>query len=90
MFRRSLDPGQALLLVEAVEGRANTAIHMAFVFFPLAVFWLDGDRIVVDRRLARPWSVHVPARPARFVLEAHEANAEMAAVGDRLEFQDAN
>jgi uncharacterized membrane protein (UPF0127 family) len=88
MFRRSLPRDCGLLLVERAEGRANTSIHMAFVFFPLAVFWLDAQQHVVDRRIARPWTVHIPSAPARFVLETGVEMAGLADVGDRLEFQD--
>jgi len=89
MFRRRLTPGEGLLLVERSAGRTQTAIHMAMVFFPLGVIWLDDDRRVVDKRLALPWRAYAPSTPARYVLEGEPGVLECVAHGDVLEFADA-
>ncbi len=89
MFRRRLTPGEGLLLVERSAGRTQTAIHMALVFFPLGVIWLDDDRRVVDKRLALPWRAYAPSAPARYVLEGEPGVLECVAHGDVLEFADA-
>jgi len=88
-FRRSLPPGEGLLLVESASGRAQTAIHMAMVFMSLGVVWLDEALRVVDVRLARPWGIYVPAAPARYVLEGGPGVLECVARGDQLELLDA-
>lgn len=88
-FRRSLPAGEGLLLVESSRGRAQTAIHMAMVFMPLGVVWLDEARRVVDVRLARPWGIYVPAAPAQYVLEGGAEVLECVARGDQLEWLDA-
>ena len=88
-FRRRLAPGEGLLLVERRAGRTETAIHMAMVFFPLGVVWLDDHRRVVDTRLALPWRIYVPTTAARYVLEADPGVLESVAHGDVLEFVDA-
>jgi len=86
-FRRRLNPDEALILVEASESRLGTAIHMVFVFFPIAAIWLDSQGMVVDARLAHPFvSVCVPRRPARYVLEGVPALLDHIHSGDRLEF----
>lgn len=88
MFRRHLSPDEALLLVGRREGRLETAIHMLFVFFPIAVFWLDREGYVVDRTLARPFRpFYISRRPARDVLEGPPVLLEMIALGDRLTFE---
>ena len=88
-FRRSLPPGEGLLLVEATSGRAQTAIHMAMVFMSLGVVWLDEALRVVDVRLARPWRIYIPTTPARYVLEGGPGVLECVARGDQLELHDA-
>ena len=88
-FRRRLAPGEGLVLVERRAGRTQTAIHMAMVFFPFGVVWLDDDRRVVDARLAMPWRIYVPSTAARYVLEAEPWVLESVAHGDVLEFVDA-
>lgn len=89
MFRRRLEPGEGLLLVEGSAGRTQTAIHMAMVFFPLGVIWLDDDLRVVDKRLALPWRAYLSSVPARYVLEGDPRVLECVAHGDVLEIADA-
>ncbi len=86
-FRRALPPDEGLILVEAGDSRLGTGIHMLWVFFPIAVIWVDSRGDVVDVRLARPFvPVYLPRRPARYILEGVPALLERVQVGDRLEF----
>ncbi len=89
MFGAPPSEGRGLLLVEAREGRANTAIHMAFVGFPIGVAWLAESGHVVDCRVARPWRIYTPLHPARYVLEGDVEILQRLAVGDVLSFVDA-
>jgi uncharacterized membrane protein (UPF0127 family) len=63
-FRRSLGDSEGLLLVGQRESRADTAIHMVFVFFSIAAIWLDAEGHVVDARLARPFRPFYAPRAA--------------------------
>ncbi len=85
MFRRGLAPDEGLLLDEGKASVAATAIHMLFVFFPIAAIWLDEAFRVVDARLARPFRpFYAPRAPARYVLEAAPALLDQVAIGDQL------
>ncbi len=85
--RRSLAGGQVYLFVEGRESVARAAIHMLFVFFPIAVVWLDRERRVVDKALARPFRpYYAPAKPAQYYIEGHPSLLEKVRVGDRIEF----
>jgi len=87
-FRRSLSDDEGLLLVEQRQSRVESAIHMFFVFFPIAVIWLDQDDRVVDMRLARPfYPLYVSRSAARSVLEGPPRLLDMVDVGDRLRFE---
>ena len=87
-FRRRLGDDEGLLLVGRRESRAGTAIHMFFVFFPIAAVWLDGDGQAVDVRLARPFRpLYVPRAPARDVLEGPPALLERVRIGDQLRLE---
>jgi uncharacterized membrane protein (UPF0127 family) len=86
-FRRRLRENEGLLLVGRRESRADTAIHMFFVFFPIAAVWLNGEGRVVDTKLASPFRpLYVPQAPARDVLEGPPSLLERVQVGDRLRF----
>ncbi|MFZ5916321.1 MAG: DUF192 domain-containing protein [Chloroflexota bacterium] len=89
MCRRSLRKDQAYIFVEQHESLNATAITMLFVFFPIAVIWLNQDRRVVDKTLARPWRfIYAPERPACFYIEAHPSALDKVEIGDMLSFPD--
>lgn len=91
MFRRTLDMEQGVRLDMDRTSRAFSAIHMLFVFFPLAVFWLDKNNRIVDKALARPFRLfYMPRRPARYVLELHDLKFDAAQIGDQLDFRRAD
>ena len=86
-FRRRLHDDEGLLLVGRRESRAETTIHMLFVFFPIAAVWLDREGWIVDARLARPFRpIYVPRAPARDVLEGPPALLDCVRIGDQLRF----
>lgn len=89
-FRRELPPGEGLLLVEGRQSRAQTAIHMWMVGFPIGVAWLDNELRVVDTRLALPWRIYVPSQAARYTLEGAPSMLQSVAVGEVLELDASN
>ena len=86
-FRRSLGDAEGLLLVGRRKSRIATAIHMLFVFFPIAAIWLDPNGRVVDAQLARPFRPFcAPRAPARDVLEGQPTLLDRLQIGDELHF----
>ncbi len=91
MFRRTLAPDEGLLFVYSRPGISNTAIHMFFVFFPIAAVWLDDAGQVVGTALARPWRpYYAPRAPARYLIEAAPALLEHVSLGEQLVFERAS
>ena len=89
MFRRGISPQEALVFVYPGSSRLGAAIRMFFVFFPIAVVWLDENRRVVDAKLAkpfRPW--YAPMRPARYCVEGHPRLLDEVDVGDEVDWTD--
>lgn len=90
MFRRQLASNEGLLLVQPRDSRLDSSIHMFFVPFDLAVFWIDSTMTVVDRVLARSWRPAYFSRlPARYILEIHPDRWDEYQPGERVEFCDA-
>jgi len=86
-FRRTLGDDEGCLLVGQRESRTDTAIHMLFVFFPIAAIWLNRNGRVVDVQLARPFRpLYVPRAPARDVLEGPPTLVDRVHTGDQLRF----
>lgn len=90
MFRPRLSPDAGLLLVEKRDSRLDTSIHMFFVPFDLAVFWIDSDMTVVDKVIAKSWRpAYFPKANARYTLELHPDHWEDYEIGDKVEFKNA-
>ena len=88
MFRSSLPVDEGLLLDIGHASRLDSSIHMFFVPFDLAVFWINSELCVVDKVIAKSWRpAYFPAQAARYTLEMHPARFDDFDVGDRLDFQ---
>ena len=87
MFRRALAEDEVYVFVERRESVTQTTIHMFFVFFSIGVVWLDRDKRVVDKSLARPFRpYYAPRQPAQYFLEGHPSLLERVGVGDQVAF----
>ena len=90
MFRSQLREDEGLLLVIERDSRIDSSIHMLFVPFDLAVFWINSRMEVVDKRIARPWRpAYFPVKAARYILEIHPARIDDYEIGHKVEFQNA-
>ena len=90
MFRRRLSQQDGLLLVGNRDSRLDAAIHMLFVPFDLAVFWISSKMEIVDKVLARRWRpFYIPTRAARFILEVHPDLLARYETGQEVEFVNA-
>ncbi len=88
MFRRRLDPNDGLLLVEKRNSRLDTSIHMFFVPFNLAVFWINSDLVVVDKVIAKSWRpAYMSKTDAQYTLEIHAGRIGDYEIGDKVEIQ---
>jgi uncharacterized membrane protein (UPF0127 family) len=88
-LRRRLEDGEALLLVHPADSVALSAIHMFFVFFPIAAIWIESGGRVVEARIAKPWRPYYAApSPAKYVLESSPEMLDRVQVGDEVDFVD--
>ena len=89
MFRSRLDLDDGLLLVEKRDSRLDTSIHMFFVPFDLAVFWINSEMTVVDKVIAKSWRpAYFPKADAKYTLEIHPDRWENYEIGDKVEFRE--
>ena len=90
MFRSRLTRDEGLLLVEKRDSRLDTSIHMFFVNFDLAVFWINSHMIVVDKVIAKSWRpAYFPKADAKYTLELHTDRWEDYQIGDKVELKHA-
>ncbi|MDP1716369.1 MAG: DUF192 domain-containing protein [Anaerolineales bacterium] len=87
MFRSRLSLDEGLLLVEQRDSRLETSIHMFFVPFDLAVFWINTEMTVVDKVIAKSWRpAYFPKADAKYTLEIHPDRWGDYEIGDKVEF----
>jgi uncharacterized membrane protein (UPF0127 family) len=87
MFRRALAEDEVYLFDERRESITRAAITMLFVFFPIAVVWLDSSKQVVDKVLALPFRLgYAPRGPARYYVEGRPCLLDRVSIGDQLDF----
>ena len=88
-FKRKINEGEGLVLVDKQDSRVNAAITMLFVFFDLGVIWVNSSGEIVDKKLARSWRLsYSPKEPAQFVVESHPNILDKIEIGDQLAFVD--
>jgi uncharacterized membrane protein (UPF0127 family) len=86
---RHLPDDEGLLFVTGSENRANTTIHMFFMFFSIGVVWLDASGKVVDKCFAKPWRpAYAPRSPAQYFIEAKPGILDKVQIGDVLRFDE--
>ena len=89
-FRSRLIPDEGLLLVGKRDSRIESSIHMLFVSFDLAVFWINSEMKVVDKLIAKIWRpAYFSKQPAKYVLEIHPDRWGDYEIGDTVQFKDA-
>jgi uncharacterized membrane protein (UPF0127 family) len=90
MFRPRLEPDFGLLLVGNKDSRLDSSIHMFFVSFDLAVFWINADMQIVDKVIAQSWKpAYFPKADAKYTLEIHPDRFGDYEIGDKVEFKNA-
>lgn len=88
MFRKRLELNEGLLLVEKRDSRLDTSIHMFFVSFDLAIFWINSEMTVVDKIVAKSWHpAYFPKADAKYTLEIHPNRFGDYEIGDKVEFK---
>ncbi len=90
MFKKSLPVDQGLYFAGTHENQLDSAIHMFFMNFDIAVVWLNSNHQVVDIQIARRWPpIYFPHAPARFFLEIHASRFSEFQLGDQLVLENA-
>lgn len=90
MFRKSLNSQEGILLLESRDSRLDSAIHMLFMEFDIAVVWINSHDTVVDVKLARRWQLLLASSaPARYILEIPTSRINDFHPGDIIQFKDA-
>lgn len=85
MFKNKISLNQAGLFINKNENIVDSAIHMLFMNFDIAVFWLDKTNTIVDKRIAKKWGlIYYPDVKSHKILETHPEIFETLQIGEEL------
>ena len=79
MFKRDIDYG--LLIVF----KYGSAIHTCFMFFTIDAYFLDENRIVIEKVTLKPWKFYRPSKKAKYVLEVKEKSLDLN-INEKFDF----
>jgi len=86
MLTKELPPDGGIMLVGEKESKVNASIHMMFMRYDITVLWLDKDRVLVDKVLAKQWKMYyAPKAPAQYILEIHPDRFDDFEIGEKFE-----
>ena len=70
MFSRRNKFNYCLIFKRPNSSILGSSIHMMFVFYPIAVIFLDENKKVVDiKKKIVPFWFYMPKKPAKYILE---------------------
>jgi uncharacterized membrane protein (UPF0127 family) len=85
MFTKQLAINEGALFVNKSENKIDSAIHMLFMNFDIAVFWINNSNFIVDKAIAKKWyPFYYPRAKASKILETHVNNYEQLQIGDQI------
>jgi uncharacterized membrane protein (UPF0127 family) len=88
MFSKEIAPDSGMFFLNQSEDRINSAIHMFFMNFDLAIIWVDSAGQVIDKIIANRWkTIAAPSKGAKYILETHTGRYLEYNAGDFLEFE---
>ena len=85
MFTKQLSVNEGALFINKSENKIDSAIHMLFMNFDIAVFWINNSNIIVDKTIAKKWYLlYYPKAKASKILETHVNNYEQLQIGEQI------
>lgn len=85
MFKKKITINQAGIFVNKSENIVDSAIHMLFMNFDIAVFWLDKKNIIVDKKIAKKWGlIYIPKVKSQKILETHTDLFDKIQIGEKI------
>lgn len=88
MFDSDLPVNQAALFINKNETIIDSTIHMLFMNYDIAVFWLNESNIVVDKKIAKKWTlINSPSKKAQKILETHIEFFDKLNIGDKISIE---
>lgn len=85
MFTKQIQIDEGALFINKTENKIDSAIHMLFMRYNIAVFWINNSNIIVDKSIAKKWNlIYCPKVKASKILETHVENYDNLQIGEKI------
>ena len=79
MFKKDIDYGLLFIL------RYGSGIHTCFMRFNIDVYFIDENKIIIEKITLKPWKYYNPSKKAKYVLETKENYINLKK-GEKIDF----
>ena len=62
----------------------DSSIHTLFMKFEIDIYFLDSDKVIIEKTSLKPWKVYRPKKSAKYILETRKNRLNLR-VNDELE-----
>ncbi|MBR0270940.1 MAG: DUF192 domain-containing protein [Methanobrevibacter sp.] len=80
MFKKDIDYGLLFIL------KYGSSIHTCFMRFTIDAYFLDENKVIIDKTTLKPWKFYSPSKKAKYILETKE-NFLNLKKGEKIEFR---
>jgi len=86
MFKRDLAKDEAWIFEIDKPGRLSSGVHTFFCLSDILVVWLNEKSEVIDLKVMKPFSMKIPRKEAKWVIEMSPKLRKLVNLGDKLVF----
>ena len=79
MFKKDIDYGLLFIL------KYGSSVHTSFMRFVIDVYFLDENKVIIDKKTLKPWRYYKTDKKARYILETKENELNLK-IGEKLDF----
>ena len=66
MFKKDIDYGLLFIL------KYGSSIHTCFMRFTIDAYFLDENKVIIDKTTLKPWKFYKASNKAKYILETKE------------------
>ncbi|MCR5025919.1 MAG: DUF192 domain-containing protein [Methanobrevibacter sp.] len=79
MFKKDIDYGLLLIL------KYGSSIHTCFMHFTIDAYFLDENKVIVEKITLKPWKFYKASKKVKYILEVKENTLNLKK-GEKIEF----
>lgn len=88
MFEKAKNFNYGLVFYFKQNSRFLNSIHMFFVHFPICAVFLNSEKIVVDKKVLKPYCpLYVPKKDCKYLIELPKEFDKKIKINEKINWQ---